>query len=248
MEQNTAQAANTGDTTSHRRKHCALLISLVMPCLAYVSIVLLTGDRLFPLSQMAPGREYRAALAIRDNVIPFFKWGTLLFTRRYLQKYYDESWYFTQAARDDGKEAFIAVLEEALETHPVVDLFLLAHSNNYIKWVQPLPEDLRRRIRFVYNTGCRNKGQSDAWLALGADTYIGHPGESQSPFFYFFLLRHWTRGESLGKALEIGNRGMEAKFRLLDWASGGRYTAEEAMKESKASCTGNTGLRLGDLP
>lgn len=226
----------------------ALAVSALLPCLFYVAVVAAAGDRLFPCSRVAPGREDRAALAIRDDVIPFYKWGTLLFTKRYLQKHYGASWYFTQAARGDGKEEFRSALKHALETYPVVDLFLLAHTNKYIRWVEPLPEALRRRIRFVYNTGCHNKPQAEDWLALGADAYIGHPGESQSPYFYFFLLRHWLHGATLAEALEVGNRGMETKFRQLEWVSCGRFKADAVLRGSLASCFGNTELRLGDLP
>ena len=226
----------------------ALVLSVLLPCMLYGAVVTIAGDRIFPFFKIPPGREHRAALAIRDNVIPFFKWGTLLFTKGYLEKYYDASWYFTQAARGDGREEFTAALEQALERYPAVDLYLLAHSNKYVSWVEPLPETLRRRIRFVYNTGCHNQKQGADWLALGADTYIGHPGVSQSPFLYFFLLRHWLHGATLAEALITGNRGMEAKFHQAAWLSGGRFDAERVMRESRATCAGKAELRLEDLP
>ncbi|OQC08176.1 MAG: hypothetical protein BWX80_00590 [Candidatus Hydrogenedentes bacterium ADurb.Bin101] len=245
--------ANTPDTDSGKKHSrgkagCAMALSLILPCLLYAAIVVSAGDRLFPCYKIPPGREHRAALAIRDDVIPFFKWGTLLFTKRHLRKFYGASWYFTQARRGDGEAEFVAALTEALEHYPAVDLYLLAHTNKYITWVEPLPETLRRRLRFVYNTGCHNKGQGEDWLALGADAYIGHPGESQSPFFYFFLLRHWLHGATLAEAMETGNRGMETKFRQVERFSGGRYDAGQALRESVASCLGNDRLRLEDLP
>lgn len=224
----------------------ALAVSLLLPCLLYGSVVLLAGDRLFVFSKTPPGRESRAALAIRDDVIPFFKWGTLLFTRQYLRKHYAESWYFTQASKGDCREEFASALKQALENYPAVDLYLLAHTNHYIRWVKDLPEELRSRIRFVYNTGCHNQPQGKDWLALGADAYIGHPGVSESPFFYFFLLRHWLHGATLEEALALGNDGMHLKFRQLEWTTFGRFQAEALMKESRASVVGDVGLRLGD--
>ncbi len=247
MEDNTPDT-ETEEKCSRGKAVRAMAVSLILPCVLYAAIIAAAGDRIFPFSKVPPGREYRAALAIRDDVIPFFKWGTLLFTKRHLQKFYGASWYFTQARRGDGEAEFVAALTEALEHYPAVDLYLLAHTNKYLNWLEPLPETLRRRLRFVYNTGCHNQGQGQDWLALGADTYIGHPGKSQSPFFYFFLLRHWLHGASLGEALEIGNRGMETKFRQVEWLSGGRYDAGHALRESLASCLGNERLRLEDLP
>lgn len=229
------------------RTGTALVLSLLMPCLLYACVVLLAGDRLFVFSKTPPGREDRAALAIRDNVIPFYKWGTLLFTRQYLRKHYAESWYFTQAAKGDCQEEFTAALQHALETYPAVDLYLLAHTNHYIRWVEELPEAQRKRIRFVYNTGCHNQKQGEDWLALGADAYIGHPGVSQSPFFYFFLLRHWLHGATLEEALALGNARMDLKFRQLEWISRGRYDAGKAMQESVAALVGNAGLRVEDV-
>lgn len=224
----------------------ALAVSLLLPCLLYICVVLLAGDRLFVFSKVQPGRENRAALAIRDDVIPFFKWGTLLFTRQYLRRNYAESWYFTQPAKNACKEEFTAALKQALETYPAVDLFLLAHTNRYIQWVEGLPEAQRKRIRFVYNTGCHNQKQGEDWLALGADAYIGHPGVSESPFFYFFLLRHWLHGGTLEEALALGNARMDLKFRQLEWVTHGRFKAQTLMTESRAALMGNAGLRLED--
>jgi len=232
---------------SHKvRSISALAISVGVPLFFYIALALALGDNLFPFSGMPPGREARAALAIRDNESSGFKWGTRMFTEPYLHKYYAEYWYFTQMRKGDCETEFKAALEKALNKYPNVDLFLLAHTNKYIKWVESLPESLRSRIRFVYNTGCHNEKQGADWLALGADTYIGHPGKSQSPYFYFFLMRHWTHGDPLDAILKLGNHRMFLKFRQLEWLTLGRFNAEEVMKESVASCVGNTHLRIGD--
>lgn len=246
MTNQNAQNADESKTPRFMRPGRALAVSLLLPCILYGCIVLLAGDRLFTFSQTPPGREHRAALAIRDNVIPFFKWGTLLFTRQYLNNHYAESWYFTQASKGDCKEAFTAALRQALENYPAVDLYLLAHTNRYIRWVEELPEPLRRHIRFVYNTGCHNESQGKDWLTLGANAYIGHPGTSESPYFYFFLLRHWLHGATLEEALALGNNGMHLKFRQLEWTTFGRFQAEALMNESRASVVGDAGLRLED--
>lgn len=90
--------------------------------------------------------ERRAALAIRDNVTPFQKWGSRQFTWSCLNAGYDAVWYFTQTAADSSREAFLAQLEQALECYPAVDLYLLAHHNNYADWVAQVPAGARSHL------------------------------------------------------------------------------------------------------
>lgn len=245
------EKASVDSTASKRQQYIrpvpAMLISLLVPCLLYAMVVTAVGDRLFVFSRVPAGRENRAALAIRDDVPAFEKWGSRIFTQGYLRRYYAEYWYFTQAFEGDCKEHFTEALNHALANYPAVDLFLLAHTNTYIEWVEAFPEPMRRRIRFVYNTGCYNEPQGEEWLALGAEAYIGHPGKSLSPYFYFYLLRHWTHGASIGEALQLGNRRMERKFHQLEWVTRGRHNSRDAMRESVASSMGNNLLRVGDI-
>lgn len=223
----------------------AFLFSLRVPILLYLLLIIGLGDTLFPFSGVPAGREKRAAIAIRDNESPVFKWWTRLFTEPYLRKYYGRYWYFTQMHKGDCEEEFKAGLEEALNEYEYVDLFLLAHTNKYIEWVKSMPEPLRQKLRFVYNTGCHNEKQGPDWLSSGADSYIGHPGTSESPYFYFFLMRHWNRGEPLNDILELGNRRAFTKFRQLELLTIGRYNAHTVMAQSVASCVGNNQLRIG---
>lgn len=238
--------SDASDPPQRMTRRKALAFSIRVPLFLYLLLVIGLGDTLFPFKGIPPGREHRAAIAIRDNESPAFKWWTRLFTEPHLYKYYDSYWYFTQMHKGDCEEEFKAALETALNQYQNVDLFLLAHTNKYIEWVAPLPQELRDRIRFVYNTGCYNQKQGPEWLALGADSYIGHPGRSQSPYFYFFLLRHWTRGEALNDILEIGNYRAFTKFRQLEFVTNNRVNAQKVMIESVASCVGDCQLRIGD--
>src|SRR5262249_45917323 len=140
------------------QKSKAFGIAVLLACLAYGVLVALT-ERVFWYTDAPLGKERRAALAIRDNVSPFQKWGSKQFTTPYLDKYYDAAWYFTQTHQGDCKETFLSTLDTALQRHPEVDLFLLAHSNQYIAWVRDLPPERRSHIRLVYNTGCRDSRQ-----------------------------------------------------------------------------------------
>ena len=130
------------------------------------------------------------------------------------------------------------------ERYPAVDLYLLAHSNKYVSWVEPLPETLRRRIRFVYNTGCHNQKQGRT--GSRARTPISAIRRESIPFFYFFCYGTGSTGPP-GRAAITGNRGMEAKFHQAAWLSGGRFDAERVMRESRAT-RGKAELRLEDLP
>jgi hypothetical protein len=184
-------------------------------------------------------------VAIRDDVPPFQKWGSRTFTWGYLDRYYDSAAYLTQDGPGDRRHEFLARLDAALEGHKQVDLFLLAHRNEFISWVATLPAGRRSRLRLVYNTGCRDLGQGPRWLGLGARAYVGHPGLSASPVFYVFFLRRWARGYVLRDAVAEANGLMRAELARAGALSLGLLDAERVSRESEAFCHGDGGLRLG---
>jgi len=221
----------------------AAVTTILLPGVAYAAVVALT-DRVFWDTSVPPGKKQRAALAIRDNVIPFQKWGSKQFTTPYLDRSYGTAWYFTQTDSEDCKQAFLARLNEALQRYSVVDLFLLAHGNQFILWVAELPPQQRRRIRLVYNTGCRDLKQGPAWLQLGARAYVGHPGDSASPVFYFYFLRRWTRGATLREVIDESNGLMCSTLARAEFSSFGVLDASRVSQESEAFCYGDGGLQL----
>jgi len=225
------------------KKSKAVGIAVLLPCLAYAVVVALT-EQFFWDTGAPPGKERRAALAIRDNVSPFQKWGSKQFTLPYLDKYYDASWYFTQTRRGDYKDGFLSTLDAALQRYPEVDLFLLAHSNQYIAWVAELPPERRSHIRLVYNTGCRDLRQGSSWLGLGAKAYVGHPGVSASPVFYFFFLRRWIRGSTLHDAVEESNSLMRLNLARVEILSFGNVDAAKVSQASEAFYYGDGQLRF----
>ncbi len=227
------------------KKRYAILSAGLLSCLAYVLVNLLT-DGVFLDTRVPPGRAHRAALAIRDDVTPFQKWGTKTFTWRYLNRYYDTAWYFTQSRKGGQEEAFLARLDDALARYPHVDLFLLSHDNRFIDWVRKLPAEDRQGLRLVYNTGCHNAPQGQAWLRAGADAYIGHPGKSASPPFYVYFMRRWCRGEPVQTALETSNRLAMRSFRLAQTFTLGHFNAAKLEKQSKASYVGDGDTRVED--
>jgi len=234
---------NDPSRAQQMNKRIAVAIALLLPCVAYAAVVLLT-DRIFCPKHVSPGRERRAALAIRDNVTPFEKWGSRQFTWPYLKAGYDAFWYFTQTSAEDSREAFVRQLQEALERYPEVDLYLLAHHNHYLDWVAQVPAPARSRLRLVYNTGCRDLRQRAEWLDLGAGAYVGHPGQSMSPVFYFFFLRRWTRGYTLGEAINEANQLMRFELNLAKVLTLGNLRAARVYQASAAVGTGRLQLQL----
>ena len=164
-----------------------------------------------------------------------------------MSRYYAESWYFTQPHKGALKKQFTACLNRALERYPSVDLFLLAHTNEYVDWVAQIPAERRARLRLVYNTGCHNQPQGSQWLDLGAKTYVGHPGTTWSPFFYFFFLRRWARGWDIENATTVSNTLMESKLKIWERMTFGHWSAAALMYESKASGFGRGDLRIEDV-
>jgi hypothetical protein len=229
------------------KKSLAALIAVLLPCLAYVVVVALT-ERPFCDTTIPVGKERRAAVVLRDNVTPFQKWGSKHFTWPYVDRYYDTGWYFTRSDSDSCKPAFQSGLETALERYAEVDLFLLAHGNYFVHWVAELPAERRGHLRLVYNTGCRDLQQGRLWLSLGARAYVGHPGVSASPVFYFYFLRRWTRGATLQDALEESNGLMRSTLARVQFLSFGKVDAASISRESEAFCYGAKGMRFTGTP
>lgn len=158
-------------------------------------------------------KKLRAVIAIRDNVIPFQKMGTRLFTFPYLSKYYDTLCYYTQYSENDKKTEFISSLNFLLDHYSTVDIFLLAHSNNFIDWVKEVDSIKISKIRLVYNTGCSGYYQANKWKNMGVNTYVSHIGNnSLSPVFYFFFLRRWCSGNKLKDVVNDSNNEMKEKL------------------------------------
>jgi hypothetical protein len=172
-----------------------------------------------PLSERPHEARRRsvAALAVRDHVVPFQKWGTEMFTLPALRRHYDEVAYFTRRWHGDRTLELLAALRELLTRHERVDLFVLAHSNALIAEVETLPPELTRRLRLVYDTGCADAAQAEEWRSVGADVYLGHPGRASiSPVFYFYFLRRWEAGWTVADAASDANRKTVTRLR---WAA-----------------------------
>jgi hypothetical protein len=223
----------------------AVFIAILLPVAAYGLVVVMT-ERAFPGTAIPEGREKRGAVAIRDNVTPFQKWGTRQFTYPYLSQNYDKTWYFTQSEAENRKTAFLSGLDAALKQYPSVDVFLLAHSNQYVEWVADLPADRRRHLRLIYNTGCNDLQQGPKWVELGAKAYVGHPGESASPLFHFYFLRRWIRGEKLKDTMDESNRLMKTALARGQVFSLGYLDAERVSQASEAFCYGSGAFRIQD--
>jgi hypothetical protein len=225
----------------------AAVVAVLLACLAYVVVVALT-ERVSYAPTTPTGKTRRAALAIRDNVTPFQKWGSKQFTWPYLDNYYQAAWYFTQSDSDNCKQAFQSCLETALGRYAEVDLYLLAHGNFFVQWVAELPAERRGHLRLVYNTGCHDLPQGPWWLSLGAKAYVGHPGVSASPIFYFYFLRRWTRGATLQDAVEESNGRLRSALARVQLMSLGQVDAARTSQESEAFCYGEKGLRFTGAP
>jgi hypothetical protein len=219
------------------RRRLALVVTPLLAACA-LAVVVTVGDRpVFEQRSLDTGTS-RAAVAIRDHVIPFQKWGTKLFTLPHLEDGYDRVYYLTQAGYGDQRFELAHAVEDALRHHDQVDIFLLAHGNRFVDWISDIDPALRQKLRLVYNTGCGGANQGFMWLAAGADAYVGHPAlQSMSPAFYFFFLRRWVRGYSLDQAVGEAN---QAAARTLD-----RFGQAGPMTDATAIIAGRPDLWVG---
>jgi hypothetical protein len=177
----------------------------------WVSLLLAEGCQVVRVATVyrEPGT---AAVAIRDHVSDFEKWGTKTFTVEFLRAGYARHWYFTENARGDKHREFVHALAHALEHYESVDVFLLAHSNHYVDWVREIDPALRHRIRLVYNTGCGDASQGAAWIDLGAKSYVAHGDDNLAPIFYYYFLPAWTSGASLEDAVAASNANAKSEL------------------------------------
>jgi hypothetical protein len=221
----------------------AITIALVVVMLAALMLV---AEQPFWRLSPQPSQSRRAAVALRDDVIPFYKWGTKAFTQPYLERYYDAAFYFTESRFGHTDQVFTTALTEALRQYDSVDVYLLAHTNYYVDWVATIDPKLRNKIRLVYNTGCYNSDQAQAWLTLGARTALAHPGISDSPVFYFYFLRRWTTGIPLDQAVALSNDRMHTVFELESIGTLGSLDAADVYANSEALCFGDCKITIGD--
>ena len=169
-----------------------------------------------------------------------------MFTVPYLEKSYGKVFYFTQYDQYDKEIDFKEALNEALINYEIVDIFLLAHSNQYYKWVLECNSEYLHKIRMVYNTGCSNIDQADYWIDIGSASYVSHKGNlSLSPIFYFYFLRRWAHGDSLDNAVKESNHLTEKIIPLLYLFLDIEYDISNYQDDTRAYIFGDETLKIG---
>lgn len=157
-----------------------------------------------------------AAFAIVNNPPAPVQWGTRTFITPLLKSYAEHGFFEPQSTPDGDSEidnqAFVERMTSALQRFPVVDLFILAHGNDYYFLLNDIDPQLRQRIRLVYNSGCEGEDDADQWLHRGVQAYVGHPDHSISPVFLNGFLTYWRNGRSLKDAVALANQNVYAVF------------------------------------
>lgn len=198
-----------------------------------------------PLRTEPTGERRVAAIALRDHVIPFQKFGTKLFTVPTLEAHYDELTYITQEYRGDKRREFVEAIELAARDHDEVDIWLLAHGNWFVYWLDGLSPEARRKLRLVYNTGCANAYQAEMWHDQGVVTYVGHPGRtSVSPIFYVFFARRYVRGWQVNDAVADANEQTTKLLHIFGNLTLGVFDGEALARQTDGVATGATLARI----
>src|SRR5262245_58772273 len=128
------------DATRTRRRAAAVLAAL-LPLLALATVVGLVERPIRPVA-IAQG-AVRAAVAIRDDVVPFQQWGSRDFTVPYLERGYDRVRYVTARRGSDGRAELRLAVEDAAHGAASLDVFLLAHGNDYAEALGGLSPEVR---------------------------------------------------------------------------------------------------------
>jgi hypothetical protein len=223
-----------------------------LPALMLGTVATLTDP---PIAVLRKDTTRCAALAVRDNVDPIEKLGTWAFVLPRLERAYAEVRHSTQGGRipfgwgsDDQRSECVAALRDLLDRHESVDLFLLAHSNSFHRWVEEIEPEARARIRLVYNSGCWCGGEKEVarWLALGVRAYVAHPGAADHAAFFVPFFRRWIAGVPLARAVDEANQRTDAFFRRLAWIGGDSVVPTmQKWNASRAQIWGERDLDLG---
>lgn len=222
--------------------------TLLLPVLMFAGFAwLVDGPR---PARAAGHRERRAALAIRDVVDPVEIAATWAFVGPRLARAYGEVRSVTEREDDggEGRRRFVADFRALAAAYPEVDVYCLAHGNDYVDLLRDVPRELTARVRVVYNSGCNCGAQANDWLTLGADSYVAHPGiASHAPFFFYFA-RRWWAGATLAEAAAAAQTQADAFFARLvplgdDWRE-----ARDQVTRSPGTVHGDATLTLGGSP
>ena len=175
-----------------------------------LGVVALLSMAAVPTTTVRAKRPCATAIALRDRV-PFEQMlGTKAFSVPLLAAGYDSYIYLEATADDDGRGRLLAALAAARAESDgegcSVDLFLLAHGDEFVSWVEDMPAAQVPPLRLVYDTGAGDARQGPRWLALGARSFVGHPGANLAPVFYAFFLPTWIGGAPIGDVVSESNR------------------------------------------
>ncbi|MBL9086616.1 MAG: hypothetical protein JNM10_05700 [Planctomycetia bacterium] len=226
----------------------AWVVTLVLPVLMFAGFAwLVDGPR---PAREAAHRERRAALAIRDVVDPVEIAATWAFVGPRLARAYGEVRSVTERLDDDGeaRRRFVADFRALAAAYPEVDVYCLAHGNDYVDLLRDVPRELTARLRVVYNSGCTCGAQAGDWLALGADSYVAHPEIAAHAPFFFYFARRWWAGATLAEAATAAQAQADAFFERLVPLGGGWHEARDQVARSPGTVHGDATLTLEGSP
>lgn len=240
----------------------AILFTLGVP-LVLLGITFAMVDTPIFARERAGGAPTRAVVALRDPVHPVETFGTWGFMLPLLEQVYDEVHPITQAydpdpPKDEGrfpsifrptlkrKKEFLAALRGSLERCDVVDLFIVSHTNYTYRWLGEIPAEQRKKIRLVYNSGCRCGNQKDEWMKLGVRTYVAHPVAASHAHFFVGFVRRWAAGMSAAEAAPPAAARSDRFFWVLDKLIGASLQRERWLK-SHPEITGDPDVAVGEV-
>lgn len=157
-----------------------------------------------------------AAFAIVNNPPSPLQWGSYNFITPLLESYEEHDIFEPRVAargrREIDSAAFVQRLRLALGRRSVVDLFILAHGNDYYRLLDGIEPSLRQRLRLVYNSGCGDAHDARQWQLRGVRAYVSHPDYSMSPVFLNRFRTYWWSGRTLKEAVTLANERLHQVF------------------------------------
>lgn len=211
--------------------HKPLRFSLGPPTYARISLICLMAAFMLLFGALTEAYAARAAIvfvemekdddegeALEETLIVYT-------TAAQLSAYYSRFYWLTNT--NATKDNLIQAIQDAVNTHTTVDLYLIAHGGMQYLWghfserfyvddILGLKSlDNIERLRFVYIGSCHSWDLADEFVEAGAASAVGSAIKMNNfPFYPRFLNNFVTRGLYLQTAVTLSQTPVVDDFRI----------------------------------
>lgn len=140
------------------------------------------------------------------------------------------------AYKNQKKQNIREALQRLAENATTVDVWVFAHTNEEFQAFFGVESNsLIRKIRLLYNSGCRDASQGASMASLLPNgAYVGHVGNSSSPAYLPHFERAYFSGAAIETAVTQANQDLQRELRSPTFAR--CFSQMESSRFSLLSC------------